>query len=49
MAGKRYFVRVRSAPGIKPSETMDHAEAIDLPIAWSDQWEALGLKAPGRA
>ena len=22
---------------------------IDLPIAWSDQWEALGLKAPARA
>ncbi len=22
---------------------------IDLPIAWSDQWEALGLKAPVRA
>jgi site-specific DNA recombinase len=22
---------------------------IDLPIVWSDQWEALGLKAPGRA
>ena len=22
---------------------------IDLPIAWSDQWAALGLKAPARA
>jgi len=22
---------------------------IDLPIAWSDQWGALGLKAPARA
>jgi hypothetical protein len=22
---------------------------IDLPIAWSDQWAALGLKAPTRS
>jgi site-specific DNA recombinase len=22
---------------------------IDLPIAWSDQWAALGLKVPARA
>jgi site-specific DNA recombinase len=40
---------VKAAVGGRLSRGFGLTRLINLPIAWSDQWEALGLKAPARA